>query len=269
MKKRIFATVMALLLSAAILAGCGDSSKDVDRSSCNRRERFYEKDNEEDESDNGGWFLSWIENASSEDKDSIGNDRASSEDNDDITDDGVSHPTDEDGSFFVGDDSESNNGDLTPSSGSTSPDDDGTQTGNSDIPSTGGNSAAGSSTSADDYINDIKEFLKMSESETPEDDDTDAMIKSLQDLVNNLNVKTPEGLALKMDMQETVDLLNEMMLILDTGKWEDESYFTDLENRMDKILESAEEHMKAFEDAAIAAGVDIDSMTELDDIWGL
>lgn len=272
MKKKIFATVMALLLSAAMLAGCGDSSEEVDRSSHNRRERSYEKDDEEDDSDDDGWLSKWIDGDSSEDGDSMGNAQASSENNDD----GASHPTDEDDSYFVGDDNGPADGDVTPSSGSTFPSDNGTQTGGSNVPSSGSHNAAdsgapsiGSNTSADDYINDLKEFLKMSESETLEDDDIDAMIRSLRDLVNNLKVKTPEGLAIKMDLQETVDLLNELMLIFYTDKLDDENYITDLENRMDKIIESMEEHMEAFEDAAIAAGVDVDSLTELDDFWGL
>lgn len=268
MKKKIFATVMALLLSAVMLAGCGDSSNDVDRSSRNRREHSDEKDDKEDDSDDGGWLSTWIDGTSSEDGGSMGNDHTSSVENDDITGDitDASRPTDKDGSFIVGDDNEPNDGDITQSSGSTSPADNGIQTGGSNVPSSGSNSAAGSSTSADNYINDLKEFLKMSESETLEYDDADAMIKSMRDLVNHLNVKTPEGLALKIDMQELVDLLNEAY---NTDKRDDIKYITDLENRLDKILESFSEHMEAFEDAAIAAGVDIDSMTELDDIWGL
>ena len=250
MRKKILVTVMALILSAAMLAGCGNSSKDDDRSSRNRRERSYEEVDEDDEDDdtNGGWFSKWNDSAST------GNNLDSPDDNDDINDDE----------------------DIASSGGFASSSDNNTQTDGSNVPASGSNNAAGSSapsngsnTSTDDYINDLKEFLKMSESETLEDDDIDAMIKSLRDLVNNLNVKTPEGLAIKTDMQDTVDILNEMMLLFYTDKWDDESYITDLENRMDKILESVEEHMDAFENAAIAAGVDVDSLTELDDFWGL
>lgn len=274
MKKRILATVMALFLSAAMLVGCGDSSRDDDRSSRNRRERSY-KDDEEDDSDDDGWLSKWNNNASTED------DHASSEDNDDITDDGASHSIDEDDSLFVDDDTEPD-GDIVPSSGYTSPADNNTQTGSNDVPSSGGNSSTGSSkpsdnstpnssttsssTSADDYLNDLKEFLEFTETADLDDDDPVAMIAAMQKLVSNLQVKTPEGLAIKADLQDMIDFLNDMMLNMEN--WDDDSFDTAL-NRIMEISEAAEAHMDAFEKAATAAGVDMDSLDELEDIFGL
>ncbi|MCH5342132.1 MAG: hypothetical protein J1E01_11770 [Acetatifactor sp.] len=268
MKKRIFATVMALLLSAAMLAGCGDSSKEVDRSSRNKRERSYEKDDEEDDSDDGGWLSNWIDSDSSEDEDSMGNAQASSENND-----GASHPTDEDDPYFVGDDNEPNDEDITTSSGPTSPSDNGIPTGGNNVPSSGSNDAAdssapstGSSTSADDYLNDLREFSKFGETTELEDDDPFAMIAAMQSLVSNLQVKTTEGLAIKADLQDMIDLLNDLMSHMEN--WTEDNFDAAL-NRIEEISEAAEAHMKAFESAALAAGVDMDSLDELDDIFGL
>lgn len=315
MKKRILATAMVLLLTAALLAGCGNSSRDDDRrSSRDRRERSYEADNEDDDSDEGGWFSKWIDGASSEDRGPLGNDHTSPEEIDDITDDSFSNPTDEDDSFIVDDNTETDDDIMSPG-GFTSPADNDTPAEGSNVPSSGGNSSTGSSASpagnapgtpaddnsappagntpgtsaddnstppagnapsvpatgnsnslADDYLNDIKELVEFSEAAGLDDDDPVAMIAAMQSLVSNLQVKTPEGLAIKADLQDMIDLLNDMMLNMDT--WTEDSFDAAL-NRIMEISEAAEAHLEAFEKAATAAGIDMDSLDELDDILGL
>lgn len=285
MKKRILATVMALLLSAAMFVGCGDSSKDDDRSSRSRRERSYE-DDEEDDSDDGGWLSKWNDSVSDpadEDESFFVDD--DSEPDDIVPSSGFTSPTDND----------------TQTGDSTAPSSDSSSTGNSaapagnasgvpetdgsapsadsapSVPETGSSTPSANSTpnspttgssntSANDYLDDLKEFLEFSETTELDDDDPVAMIAAMQSLVSNLQVKTPEGLAIKADLQDMIDLLNDMMLNMEN--WNEDSFDTAL-NRIMEISEAAEAHMDAFEKAATAAGIDMDSLDELEDILGL
>ena len=274
MRKRMIATVMAFLLSVAMLAGCGDASRDDDRSSRSRREHSYER--EDDDSDGGGLFSNWSAKDSSEHDVPVKDDTDISQDNSTAADDNDVPAAEKDP--FINDEDSQGTDNRTPSSGSDSSNDNSTPSssnGNStdnNAPSNNSGSSndnsvpSNSTASAEDYINDMREFLELNEAEEMDYDDPMQLIPALQALVDDLQVTTPEGLAMKEDIQEMITLLNNVLLNMDNLSMDDLTAMTD---RVTELSELFEKHADDFEKAAIAAGVDPDSLDDMEDFWGI
>lgn len=114
-------------------------------------------------------------------------------------------------------------------------------------------------TSKDDYLDDIEEISTLEDADVS--DDPEEMADDLNDVLKNLKLKTPEGKAIKKDLQDMVDILDKMVKNMDDlDEDEAEEMYNDLMDIYDKL----EDHVDDFEKAAEDAGVDDDDVADLD-----
>lgn len=239
MKKRIYATIMALLLSAAMLAGCGESSKEEDRSSRKKNEQSSEdKDNR---------------NSSKRDQDkenssSTAGDEQDRENTSDTSDDEQENP-----SNISEDDQKQED---TSSVAENKQD-------QTNLPA---------ANSAEAYAEDIKVIITFFAMQDISDDDPEKMLSELQTMVNGMNVKTAEALVLKSDIQELIDILNSLVTVLNSMDDPDAladldlNILTDAFVQIEELSQTIEDHAEAFITAAEASGIDEDTMKELEEM---
>ena len=114
-------------------------------------------------------------------------------------------------------------------------------------------------TSKDDYLDDIEEISSLSDADISSD--PEEMADDLNDILKDLKLKTPEGKAIKKDLQDMVDILDKMVKNMDDlDSDEAEEMYNDLMDIYDKL----EDHVDDFEKAAEDAGVDEDDVADLD-----
>ena len=167
MKKRVYAILIALLLSTVTLAGCGDSG-----SSRRDRDRY-----EEDEDDN--------------------KDRSSRKDRDEDDNDG---------------------------------------------------------TSKEAYLKDVRAIVEAAENMENLSSDPNDGVKELKAIVNSLKVKTPEGKAVKADLEKMSKAMDKL-----AENEDDEDAFDDLMEAMGDFTSDLQELVEAAEEA----GVDEDDLADL------
>lgn len=112
--------------------------------------------------------------------------------------------------------------------------------------------------SKNDYLSDISEIAEFSQGFENISDDPEEMVGAVQNLLKDLNVKTPEGIVVKDDYQEMVDILNTML----TNQDDANAAMSALSDLMD-IYEKIEDDAEKFVDAAEKAGVDDDDIKDL------
>lgn len=247
MKKKIFVSVMALFLSAAMLTGCGDAVQEEDRSNRSRRESSYENDKDDknfskkDDHDQAD-STSGPEGRQNEEDTSDSSWAKPSQESDPTAPPASEEPIQTNPPAVAENDQQpANNGNETPAD------------------------------SAEAYTADLKQILTLAAVEDLSADDPEQMILELQALINNLDVKTAEGLVIKADLQEMVDILNDLMSIvnnMDNLEYLDIDFILNASNKIEELSESVEEHMEAFANAAEAAGIDRDTLEELVSYWG-
>lgn len=116
--------------------------------------------------------------------------------------------------------------------------------------------------SKDNYLNDLQEIVDMySELSNLSFDDYDQIVSDMESAIKGLSMKTSEGKAIKSDLQDMVDVLEDVVAAMEDFDLET---ITEASERMDKISESADEHMEAFLEAAEKAGVSEDDLDSLD-----
>lgn len=241
MKKRIYATMMALLLSAAMLAGCGDTSKEDDRSSRSKNNQSYEekddrdsskKDRDKDNSSSAAGKKQDQENSSnnSEDEQKQGNTSNVSEDE---------QKQENTPNVAENDQSQTN----TPASNS-----------------------------AEAYADDLKALFTLFAVQDISDDDPEKMLSELQTMIDGMNVKTSEALVIKSDLQELVNILNSLVTVLNSMNDPDALADLDLNIlndafvQIEELSEAIEDHTEAFINAAEASGMDEDTLKELEEL---
>lgn len=108
----------------------------------------------------------------------------------------------------------------------------------------------------EDYQKDLEELLSMGEDleDAMDKDDMDDLLELYQDAVDDTDVNTREGRAIKDDFKKLSDLIEDTFeLIADTDSDEDDR--KGLEEDLEDLGEDMEKHLKAFEDAAQNAGL--------------
>ena len=127
----------------------------------------------------------------------------------------------------------------------------------------GRNSAAESvpmpSSSKDDYLDDIREINSLNDADISSD--PEEMADDLNDILKDLKLKTPEGKAIKKDLQDMVDILDRMVKNIDNL---DEDEAEEMYNDIMEIYDRLEDHVNDFIEAAEEAGVDDDDVADLD-----
>lgn len=112
--------------------------------------------------------------------------------------------------------------------------------------------------SKDDYLNDITEIAEFSQGFENVSDDPEEMVGVVDNLLKNLSVTTPEGIAIKDDYQEMVDILNTMLKNPD-----DSDALMSALGELANLYEKIEKDGEKFVDAAEKAGVDDDDIENL------
>lgn len=112
--------------------------------------------------------------------------------------------------------------------------------------------------SKNDYLSDISEIAEFSQGFENISDDPAEMVGAVEKLLKDLNVKTPEGIAVKDDYQEMADILNTMLKNQD-----DADALMSALSDLTKIYEKIEDDAEKFVDAAEKAGVDDDDIKDL------
>lgn len=115
-------------------------------------------------------------------------------------------------------------------------------------------------TSEKDYRNDFEAFAGLEDLEDISDD-PEEMIKDMNSIVKGIKVSTPEGKAVKKDLQDFVDLMDKILNKMDDL---DEGEAMDLYNDLLQLTSDMEKDLKAFQDAAVKAGVDESEFGDLD-----
>lgn len=112
-------------------------------------------------------------------------------------------------------------------------------------------------TSKKDYINDVGELVDMVKdfSDISFFDDPEDIVNDIKDIVKDMSVKTPEGKALKNDLQDMADSLSKL-----AKDGDDENAAKKLNEAMENFQDDLEEFLEAAEDA----GVDEDDIDEDD-----
>lgn len=121
------------------------------------------------------------------------------------------------------------------------------------------NACGGSS--KEDYIADVEAITEFSNSAATAATslDMDAYNSALDDL----SMKTKEGKALKADMEEMGDILSDAVDMMENPTDVDEDAANELQEKMTKIAEKAEEDTKAFVEAAEESGVEEEDIEDL------
>lgn len=121
------------------------------------------------------------------------------------------------------------------------------------------NACGGSS--KEDYIADVEAITEFSNSAATAATslDMDAYNSALDDL----SMKTKEGKALKADMEEMGDILSDAVDMMENPTDVDEDAANELQEKMTKIAEKAEEDTKAFVEAAEESGVEEEDVEDL------
>lgn len=121
------------------------------------------------------------------------------------------------------------------------------------------NACGGSS--KEDYIADVEAITEFSNSAATAATslDMDAYNSALDDL----SMKTKEGKALKADMEEMGDILSDAVDMMENPADVDEDAANELQEKMTKIAEKAEEDTKAFVEAAEESGVEEEDIEDL------
>lgn len=121
------------------------------------------------------------------------------------------------------------------------------------------NACGGSS--KEDYIADVEAITEFSNSAATAATslDMDAYNSALDDL----SMKTKEGKALKADMEEMGDILSDAVDMMENPADVDEDAANELQEKMTKIAEKAEEDTKAFVEAAEESGVEEEDVEDL------
>lgn len=121
------------------------------------------------------------------------------------------------------------------------------------------NACGGSS--KEDYIADVEAITEFSNSAATAAStlDMDAYNSALDDL----SMKTKEGKALKADMEEMGDILSDAVDMMENPADVDEDAANELQEKMTKIAEKAEEDTKAFVEAAEESGVEEEDVEDL------
>ena len=81
--------------------------------------------------------------------------------------------------------------------------------------------------------------------------------------LDDLSMKTKEGKALKADMEEMGDILSDAVDMMENPADVDEDAANELQEKMTKIAEKAEEDTKAFVEAAEESGVEEEDIEDL------
>lgn len=266
LKKRIYAIITVLLLSAVTLAGCGESYEVVDRSSRRKNERSSEN---KDDRDSSKKDRDW-EDFSSVAVDKRGQENSSNALEDERAQENSSNnsenePTQENTSDISEDEptrensSDISEGEPTPENASNASEDEQNQT----------NTPAANDAEA--YADDIKAMLALYAVEDISDDDPEKMLSELQNLINGMNVKTAEALVIKSDLQELVDILNSLVSVLNimddpSALWNLDLDVLNAFNKIDKLSKAIEDHAEAFINAAEASGIDEDTLKEIEEM---
>lgn len=113
--------------------------------------------------------------------------------------------------------------------------------------------------SKDDYLADVKAITEFSNSATTAAAtlDMDAYNSALDDL----EMKTKEGKALKADMEEMGEILSDAVEMMEDPT--DVDAANELQEKMTELTEKAEEDSKAFVEAAEKSGVDDEDVEDL------
>ena len=111
----------------------------------------------------------------------------------------------------------------------------------------------------DDYLDDIEGISSLNDADISSD--PEEMADDLNDVLKELKLKTPEGKAIKKDLQDMVDILDKMVKNMDDlDEDEAEKMYNDLMEIYDKL----EDHVNDFIEAAEDAGVDDNDIADLD-----
>lgn len=112
-------------------------------------------------------------------------------------------------------------------------------------------------TSKKDYVNDIGEIVDMMKdfSDISLFGDPEDVAKDIKAIVNDMKVKTPEGKAVKSDLQTMADSMTKL------AKDENDK---DAAEKLAKALEDFQNDLEDFVEAADDAGVDEDDIDEDD-----
>lgn len=109
-------------------------------------------------------------------------------------------------------------------------------------------------TSKNDYLNDVEEFATLNNADISSD--PEEMADDISAALKDLKLKTPEGKAVKEDMEQLIDLLDKITKNMD-------DLDEDIYNDMLEIYENIEKDMEDFVNAAEEAGVDEDDVEAL------
>lgn len=112
----------------------------------------------------------------------------------------------------------------------------------------------------EDYESDLKELTSYSTSDELDTSDTDKMIEQMNDMVDELDMKTDEGKDVKENLQSMVDATKE---VFDSLEDADEDAMTEASEKLETITEKAKSSLSKFKDAATDAGVDEDELKNL------
>lgn len=125
-----------------------------------------------------------------------------------------------------------------------------------------------SKSTGEEYKSDLKALLSMEEEleDARDKKDMDDLLEAYQDAVEDADVSTAEGKALKKDFEKLSDLIEQTFETIadnDTDKDDRKAIEEDLED----LEEDMEEHLKSFMDAAREAGLseeEVEKIEELD-----
>lgn len=122
----------------------------------------------------------------------------------------------------------------------------------------------GGGTSEKDYRNDMEAFAGIDMEDVS--DDPQEMIKDMNSVVKGIKVSTPEGKAVKKDLQDFVDLMDKT---LNKAADMDEDEAMELYNDLMQLISDLGKDMQTFQDAAVEAGVDEAEFGDIDFDLGL
>lgn len=121
----------------------------------------------------------------------------------------------------------------------------------------------GCGSNKDDYVNDIEEIAALSELDT-DTDDMNAMMDTMKEAIDDLDVSTAEGKDIKKDMADLIDLTSDLVADLDALADMDEEELEEMQTEMEELQSKIEEDVEAFVEAAEEAGVDEDDLADFD-----
>ncbi len=119
----------------------------------------------------------------------------------------------------------------------------------------------GCGSNKDDYVNDIEEIAALSELDT-DTDDMNAMMDTMKEAIDDLDVSTAEGKDIKKDMADLIDLTSDLVTDLDALADMDEEELEEMQTEMEELQSKIEEDVEAFVEAAEEAGVDEDDLAD-------